>query len=98
MWRALFRGRESVSMTDPIEHLVERIQRIVDEHLEPEPPTVAGNAKNCDAEAPDRSRRIAEQIVYQLGLKPETLSDFRNQLRYVSAWFDQELTILEGAE
>jgi hypothetical protein len=27
-----------------------------------------------------------------------TLGDVRNELRYVSAWLDQELTILEGAE
>ena len=41
------------------------------------------------------ARRIAEDIVAQLDLRREKVDD---KLRYVSAWFDDELTKLEGAE
>jgi hypothetical protein len=41
------------------------------------------------------ARHAAEDIVAQLELRPETLD---NKMRYVSAWFDDELTKLEGAE
>ena len=43
----------------------------------------------------DHARRIAEDIVAQLGLRRENVD---NKMRYVSAWFDDELTNLEGAE
>lgn len=38
---------------------------------------------------------VAEDIVGQLDLRVETVDD---KMRYVSAWFDGELTNLEGAE
>jgi hypothetical protein len=38
---------------------------------------------------------VAEEIVAQLGLQRENV---RNEIRHVSAWFDDELTKLEGAE
>jgi hypothetical protein len=41
------------------------------------------------------ARQAAEDIVAQLKLRRETVD---NRMRYVSAWFDNELTILEGAE
>jgi hypothetical protein len=33
-----------------------------------------------------------------LGLTQESAGDRRSKIRYVSAWFDDELTKLEGAE
>ena len=41
------------------------------------------------------ARHVAEDIVAQLGLRQDRVDD---KLRYVSAWFDDELTKLEGAE
>jgi len=41
------------------------------------------------------ARHVAEDIVAQLGLQRENAE---NRMRYVSAWFDGELTKLEGAE
>ena len=41
------------------------------------------------------ARRVAEDIVGQLELRRESVD---NKMRYVSAWFDDELTKLEGAE
>ena len=43
----------------------------------------------------DHARHVAEDIVAQLGLRRENVD---NKMRYVSAWFDDELTNLEGAE
>ena len=43
----------------------------------------------------DHARHVAEDIVAQLGLRRENVD---NKVRYVSAWFDDELTNLEGAE
>jgi hypothetical protein len=33
-----------------------------------------------------------------LGLRPENPVNAKGEIRYVSAWFDDELTKLEGAE
>jgi hypothetical protein len=44
---------------------------------------------------PDHARHVAEDIVGQLDLRREKAD---NKMRYVSAWFDDELTKLEGAE
>jgi hypothetical protein len=41
------------------------------------------------------ARHVAEDIVEQLELRRENVDD---KMRYVSAWFDGELTKLEGAE
>ena len=43
----------------------------------------------------DHARHVAEDIVEQLKLRREKADD---KMRYVSAWFDNELTNLEGAE
>jgi hypothetical protein len=43
----------------------------------------------------DHARHVAEDIVAWLGLRQENVD---NKMRYVSAWFDGELTKLEGAE
>ncbi len=44
---------------------------------------------------PDLAHHVAEDIVGQLELRQEEADD---KMRYVSAWFDEELTKLEGAE
>ena len=41
------------------------------------------------------AHRVAQDIVEQLELRRENVD---NKMRYVSAWFDNELTNLEGAE
>jgi hypothetical protein len=41
------------------------------------------------------ARHVAEDVVAQLELRKEKVDD---RLRYVTAWFDDELTKLEGAE
>jgi hypothetical protein len=43
----------------------------------------------------DHARHVAEDIVGQLELSREKAD---NKMRYVSAWFDDELTKFEGAE
>jgi hypothetical protein len=43
----------------------------------------------------DHARHVAEEIVEQLELRKDKAD---NKMRYVSAWFDDELTKLEGAE
>ena len=43
----------------------------------------------------DHAHHLAEDIVGQLELRSETAD---KKIRYVSAWFDDELTKLEGAE
>ena len=43
----------------------------------------------------DHTHHVAEDIVGQLELRREKADD---KMRYVSAWFDEELTKLEGAE
>jgi len=81
-------------MTD----LTERLRRIMDHH------TVRRRdgsvvACSCGAEeVSDHARHVAEQIVGQLRLSTEQANKVNNQIRYVSAWFDDELTKLEGAE
>jgi hypothetical protein len=75
-------------MTDPIE----RIQKVVEEHRVDD----AGVGCSCGAtRQSDHARHVAEEIVAQLGLQRENA---RKTTRYVSAWFDDELTKLEGAE
>jgi hypothetical protein len=41
---------------------------------------------------------VAEEVVARLGLRPERAAKLKGEIRYVSAWFDDELTKLEGAE
>lgn len=43
----------------------------------------------------DHAHQVAADIVARLGLRREQVD---NKIRYVSAWFDEELTTLEGAE
>ena len=75
-------------MTDPIE----RIRKVLEDHR------VDDASVGCNSAATrpsDHARHVAEEIVAQLGLQRENV---RNEIRYVSAWFDDQLTKLEGAE
>jgi hypothetical protein len=91
-------------MTD----LTERIRRIIEQHREvdrderlreEQSADAPGVACSCLAEGPsDHPRHVAEQIVDRLKLRPESVNNVRNKIRYASAWFDDELTKLEGAE
>ena len=82
-------------MTDPIE----RIRQIVERHGRDDSDAATAGACGCGADAlSDHSRHVAEEIVERLGLRPEKISNVKNAIRYVSAWFDEELTTLEGAD
>ena len=75
-------------MTDPIE----RIRNVLEDHRVDDD----GDRCNCGAmRLSDHARHVAEEIVAQLGLQRENV---RNEISYVSAWFDDELTKLKGAE
>jgi hypothetical protein len=80
-----------MTMTD----LIDRIRETIERHRA----TAAGHRCHCGAEElPDHSRHVAQEVVARLGLRPEQVTDVKNEIRYVSALFDNELTILEGAE
>jgi hypothetical protein len=90
-------------MVDPVERirrsLVDRIRGIVDDHradgLGPDGELTC----ECGAEGmSDHPRHVAEQIVDGLALKPADVDEVKKRFRYTSAWFDWELTKLEGAE
>jgi hypothetical protein len=76
--------------------LVERIRQVIEQHGETDHDAAVGTAWRCGgARRSDHWRHLAEEIVDRLGLRPETVG---REIRYVSAWFDDELTKLEGAE
>jgi len=92
-------------MSDPAERirhtLIERIRQIIDEHR------VSGDGDRDDTEVvcscgtqglSDYPRHLAEQIIDGLDLKTEATDRVKNQIRYATAWFDAELTQLEGAQ
>ena len=79
-------------MTDPVDHL----RQVLAGHRVESHDQSSGVACSCGAQGlPDHPRHLAEEIVDQLGLRREGVS---REIRYVSAWFDDELTKLEGAE
>jgi hypothetical protein len=79
--------------------LIERIRQIIDAHGEDDRAEDAGRTCGCGATRPsDHSRHVAEEIVKRLGLTAEYVDRVGNEVRYVTALFDDELTKLEGAE
>ena len=83
----------------PAPVLVERVARILDDHRRGGDGQGEGTSCRCGVNGiVDHSRHVAEQIVAHLGLRRETAEDIATKVRYVSAWVDQELTTLEGAE
>ena len=90
-------------MADPVEQirhsLVERIRRIIDVHRAAGLGSDAESTCSCGAESlSDHPRHLAEQIVDGLALKPADIDEVKKRIRYASAWFNWELTKLEGAE
>ena len=75
-------------MTDPLES----IRKILEDHRVDD----ADDGCSCGAtRPPGHAHHVADEIIARLGLQRERSG---NQIRYVSAWFDDELTKLEGAE
>jgi hypothetical protein len=82
-------------MTD----LLERIRQIVKCHHKVEGEGGAGAACSCGAEAlADHPRHVAKEIIDRLGLRPDAVSNVSEEVRYITGWFNDELTKLEGAE
>jgi hypothetical protein len=83
------------TMTD----LIDCIRDIIERHRANEFVTATGHPCHCAAgELSDHSRHVAQEVVTRLGLRPERAINVKDEIRYVSAWFDDELTKLEGAE
>ncbi|HXO79361.1 MAG TPA: hypothetical protein VN856_05665 [Mycobacterium sp.] len=79
-------------MTDLVEH----IRGILERHRIDDRSNIANAGCSCGVEdSADHYRHVAQQIVDRLELRKEAVG---NETRYVSAWFDDELTKLEGAE
>ena len=79
--------------------LIERIRQIIDDHGEDDRAEDAGRTCGCGAtRLSDHSRHVAEEIVKRLELTAEHVNRVGNEVRYVTALFDDELTKLEGAE
>ena len=82
-------------MTD----LIDCIREIIERHRVEDFTAATGHPCHCGAqEASDHARHVAQEIVAGLGLRPENPVNAKGEIRYVSAWFDDELTKLEGAE
>jgi hypothetical protein len=79
-------------MTDLIAH----IREVIDEHVKRECRDDGGLHCRCGAkELTDHSAHVAQAIADRLQLGREAVGD---KVRNASALFDEELTILEGAE
>lgn len=79
--------------------LVAAIRQIIENHRATGQLDDPEMSCDCGAEGlHDHPRHVAEQIIDQLGLTPEKVDEVRKKLRYTTAWFDWELTKLEGAE
>jgi hypothetical protein len=79
--------------------LIEHIRKVVAQHHERRGGDDAQVACSCGAAGiADFPGHVAEQIVDALDLKAEARGRATKQIRYATAWFDWELTQLEGAE
>jgi hypothetical protein len=86
-------------MTDLIAH----IREVIDQHGKRDRHDDGGLSCDCGAtHLSDHSGHVAQAIVNRLGLRPESADDIkkavRDKVHYVSALFDEELTVFEGAE
>jgi hypothetical protein len=79
-------------MTDLVDHIRQILEHHhIDDHSD-------GTDARCGCGAMDLAShhgRVAQEIVDRFELRKEVVG---NKIRYVSAWFDDELTKLEGAE
>jgi len=79
--------------------LIDCIREIIERHRVTDFTAATGHPCHCGAEGlSDHPRQVAQEIVARLGLRPERAGNVKDAIRYVSAWFDDELTTLEGAE
>jgi hypothetical protein len=100
--------RKKDNLLGGLADLIERIRRIIEQHREVDRDRDERLREEQRADAPGvacscladgiSDRHVAEQIVDRLKLRPESVNNVRNKIRYASAWFDDELTKLEGAE
>jgi hypothetical protein len=79
-------------MTDLVDH----IRQILEHHHTGDQSDDAGARCGCGAgDLASHHDHVAQEIVDRFELRKEVVG---NKIRYVSAWFDDELTKLEGAE
>jgi hypothetical protein len=83
--------------------LIAHIREVIDQHGKRDWHDDGGLSCDCGAtHLSDHSSHVAQAIVNRLGLRKESIDNARkavgDKVRYVSALFDEELTILEGAE
>jgi hypothetical protein len=86
-------------MTDLVAH----IREVIDQHGKRDRHDDGGLRCDCGAtHLSDHSSHVAQAIVDRLGLRAESVDNAKravsDKVRYASALFDQELTVLEGAE
>jgi hypothetical protein len=84
-------------------YLIAHIRDVIDEHAMRDCHDDGGLRCRCGAtRLSDHSSHVAQAIVNRLGLRRESVDNARkavsDKVRYVSALFDEELTVLEGAE
>ncbi|MBW0012867.1 hypothetical protein [Mycobacterium sp.] len=92
----------SVKIADPAQYfhqrLVERVRGIIDDHRPGEGGADGSLTCRCGATGlTDHPHHVAEEVVGGLAVKPH-VDEAKKRIRYASAWFDWELTLLEGAE
>jgi hypothetical protein len=81
------------------EYLIDRIRVLIERHRVAEFTAASAHPFHCQAEKlSDHSGHVAQEIVARLGLRAEVPVNAEGEIRYVSAWFDDELTKLQGAE
>ena len=87
-----------MAVDDDAPPLTDRVRRVIVEHNASDHGDNGEVSCSCGAERlSDHPRHVAEQIVSRLSLRPEA-DHLKKQIRYASAWFDWELTQLEGRE
>ena len=92
----------AADVADPMEHLrqrvIARVRQIIDDHRAAGVGPDALLTCSCGAEGlTDHPGHVAERVVDGLAIKPD-IDKAKKRIRYASAWFDWELTQLEGAE
>jgi hypothetical protein len=83
--------------------LIAHIREVIDQHGKRDGHDDGGLSCGCGAtHLADHSSHVAQAIVKRLGLRREFADNIKkavsDKVRYVSALFDEELTVLQGAE
>ncbi|MGZ6779052.1 MAG: hypothetical protein ACXVGO_08675 [Mycobacterium sp.] len=80
------------------QRMVEHVRQIIVDHRCGDPGPDGKLSCSCGAEGvSDHPRHVAEKILDGLAVKPD-IDQVKERIRFASAWFDWELTLLEGAE